>query len=406
METCTFCTQGKNEVDLLISGPENEHGVPVAYICSDCIAIADEFIESYREVSKELTLDDGGEVEEAILYPIDIKSKLDAWVIGQDEAKKRLSVAIFNHKKRIAMLDRVEDAPDKSNILVIGPSGSGKTLLIKTISTITDIPCAIANSTALTEAGYVGKDVESIFEDLLVAANGDIKKAQRGIIFLDEIDKKAKNKSGSQGRDISGEGVQQALLKLVEGTELMVNPNPKNKQPSALVPFNTKDVLFIAGGAFDGLVKIAETRAAGSSIGFSSKIKNEVAVQDTNIIVDDLISFGLIREFVGRFPINVILSGLDKDALKRIVTEPKNNLFSQFRDLLAMEDIRLHFTDEYLDYLSERAVTHKTGARGLRSTLEEDLSEVQFNIKLHKEEGVTDIIVGDEGKITFKKETE
>lgn len=400
-ESCTFCKQTKGEVELLVSGPIGEDGEPVAYICDMCALITEEFISEMRADSEKR--DKELEFPAPTLYPLDIKRQLDEYVIGQDDAKKKLSVAIFNHKKRIAMMNRGESSIEKSNILMVGPSGSGKTLLLKTIADITDVPCTVANSTALTEAGYVGQDVESIFEDLLTAADGDIKKAQQGIVFLDEIDKKAKSRSGATGRDISGEGVQQALLKLVEGTELMINPDPRNKQPQALVSFNTKDVLFIAGGAFVGLDEIAKKRTSTSTIGFGSKLNDE-SDDVFDIKSDDLTKYGLIREFIGRFPITVQLQGLSIDMLKRIVVEPKNSIFSQFQELFAFEEIELEFTDEYLTYLATNAHDHKTGARGLRSSLEEDLSAVQFELKKHTEEGITKIVVADQGEISFIKE--
>lgn len=393
-ESCTFCGQSKGEVDLLIAGPLGEDGKPKAYICDMCVEYAEEYVQEIRAEEDE----DGEEADviKPTLYPMDIKKQLDEYVIGQDAAKRKLAVAVFNHKKRIAMINRGEDTVEKSNILMVGPSGSGKTLLLKTVTKIADVPCTVANSTSLTEAGYVGQDVESIFEDLLLAADGDIERAQQGIVFLDEIDKKAKSKAGNTGRDISGEGVQQALLKLVEGTELMINPDPRNKQPMSLVPFNTKDVLFIAGGAFVDLADIAKKRAGGSTIGFGAKSKDS---EDYEIIADDLVKYGLIREFIGRFPIMVNLHELDEEMLKRIVTEPKNSIFSQFQELFGVEEIDLEFTDEYLTHLAKTAHKHKTGARGLRSSLEEDLSTVQFELKAHKSNQVTKIIVGDEGEV-------
>jgi ATP-dependent Clp protease ATP-binding subunit ClpX len=398
-EKCTFCQRAKGEVDLLISGPLDKDGKPVVYICDICASVAEEFSREMMEESNDEDIQTTNET----LYPIDLKKKLDEYVIGQDEAKKKLSVAIFNHKKRIAMINRGESTVEKSNILMIGPSGSGKTLLLKTISKIADVPCTVANSTALTEAGYVGQDVESIFEDLLVSADGDIVKAQQGIVFLDEIDKKAKSRAGANGRDISGEGVQQALLKLVEGTELMINPDPRNKQPMTLVPFNTKDVLFIAGGAFVGLDEISKKRKTTSTIGFGSKLSSDND-DVLDIVSDDLTKYGLIREFIGRFPITVQLHGLSIDVLKRIIVEPKNSIFSQFQELFSFEEIDLEFTDEYLTYLATNSHSHKTGARGLRSSLEEDLSAAQFNLKKHTENGITKIVVGDQGEISFIKE--
>lgn len=393
IERCSFCKKTKGDVEVLIAGPKYEDFQ--IYICNNCAKKSSDYAqEALLAVNKP--------IEDEILYPADIKEKLDDFVIGQEEAKRKLSVAIYNHKKRIAMVNRGENDVEKSNILMIGPSGSGKTLLLKTIAKIEDIPCTIANSTSLTEAGYVGQDVESIFEDLLLSAGGDVDKAQQGIVFLDEIDKKAKSTTGSNGRDISGEGVQQALLKLVEGTELMINPDPRNKQPTTLIPFNTKDVLFIAGGAFIGLEEISKDRREGSTMGFSPTA-NTPSGESFEVNSDDLTKYGLIREFIGRFPIVVQLQGLEVEDLKKVVVEPKNSIYSQFRDLFSVDGIELEFTDSYLTHLATKAHEHKTGARGLRSRMEEDLGMAQYNLKKHTSDGITKIIVGDQGEISLGK---
>jgi ATP-dependent Clp protease ATP-binding subunit ClpX len=387
---CSFCEKERKNVSVLIAGPDENR----VFICDSCVNLAHEYI--HGEKSKDTP------PESYKFYPHDIKIRLDEYVIGQEDAKKKLSVAVYNHLLRINKKKEFTCDIDKSNIIMIGPSGCGKTLLLKTIADIAGVPCTIANSTALTEAGYVGQDVESIFEGLVMSANGDIEKAQKGIVFLDEIDKKAKSHSNT-GRDISGEGVQQALLKLVEGTELLINPDPTCKTPQKLVPFNTKDVLFIAGGAFTGIHAIVQKRQTkGTGIGVAATIKKNCENVDSDITPTDLHEYGLIREFIGRFPIIISLHGLDIDMLMRILIEPKNSILSQYRELFKSEGIDLCFADDYIKHIAERSVHTKTGARGLRNALEETLNSIQFDMKKHVENGVKKITINGGGKIEIK----
>lgn len=392
---CSFCNKNRKDVRLLIAGPEDSGGV---FICDGCLDAGYRFIHKATEPEPELNLDHQ--------YASDIKERLDEYVVGQENAKKKISVAISNHQKRVNNVGKLACDIEKSNIIMVGPSGCGKTLLLKTVAKIAGVPCAVCNSTALTETGYVGQDVESIFEDLMMAAGGDIEKAQRGIVFLDEIDKKAKTKSGgASGRDVSGEGVQQGLLKMVEGTELLINPDPTNRQPSKLVPFNTKEVLFIAGGAFEGLRDIIRKRKNnGSGIGVSAKVANNSEELELDVTASDLMQYGLIREFVGRFPIIVSLHDLDIDMLTQVLTEPKNNLLDQYKELFKIDGINLEFSDEYLRLIAKESYEHKTGARGLRNALEEKLSEIQYNLKEYKEKGITDITIDKDGNTHLKTE--
>lgn len=395
---CSFCRKLRKDVAILIAGPEID-GCGVM-ICDSCLDTGYNFLHKAKG---------SGEQEAGHLYAKDLKAKLDEYVIGQEDAKRKLSVAVSNHQKRINNDGNLTCEIEKSNIIMVGPSGCGKTLLLKTIAKIAGVPCTVCNSTALTETGYVGQDVESIFEDLVLSADGDIDKAEHGIVFLDEIDKKAKSKvSGASGRDVSGEGVQQALLKMVEGTELLINPDPTNKNPNKLVPFNTKDVLFIAGGAFMGLEEIVRKRKnKGSGVGVGAKVSKgteaDVALDVTAI---DLTEYGLIREFIGRFPIIVSLHDLGVDMLSRVLIEPKNNLLDQYKELFRLDGIELSFSDEYLRQIAATSYEHKTGARGLRNSLEDKLSDIQFDIKDYKEQGITHIAIEIDGTTIFNKNTE
>ena len=375
---CSFCGKTQDEVRKLIAGPEG------VYICNECVDICVGIIE--EEYEFDAADMDPGEIN--LLKPVEIKRFLDDYVIGQDTAKKVLAVSVYNHYKRVLAMKHQESDVElqKSNILMLGPTGSGKTLLAQTLARMLNVPFAIADATTLTEAGYVGEDVENILLKLIQAADGDVAKAEYGIIYIDEIDKiTRKSENPSITRDVSGEGVQQALLKIVEGTEAHVPPQGGRKHPhQELIPINTTNILFICGGAFEGLDKIIEHRMDKKSIGFNSQVttlaeKNKGAVL-RETLPEDLIKFGMIPEFVGRVPVTVALDALTKEDMVHILTEPKNSIVKQYKKLFELDGVQLSFESDALEAIAEKTITRKTGARGLRAIMEQMMMETMFDI--------------------------
>ena len=376
---CSFCNKTQNQVRKLIAGPNG------AYICDECVDVCAEIIEEEFEYENGREWNPFSDIN--LLKPEEIKAFLDEYVIGQDEAKKVLSVAVYNHYKRVMSGKELGVELGKSNILMLGPTGCGKTLLAQTLAKILGVPFAIADATALTEAGYVGEDVENILLKIIQAADGDIERAEYGIIYIDEIDKiTRKSENPSITRDVSGEGVQQALLKILEGTVASVPPQGGRKHPQQeLIPIDTTNILFICGGAFDGLEKIIEARMDQSTIGFNSQIKDKTATEDVGemfhkALPQDLIKFGLIPEFVGRVPVVVALDSLDEESLVRILREPKNAILKQYKALLSLDEVDLEFDDDAVKAIAHKSFERKTGARGLRSILEAVMNEVMYEV--------------------------
>ena len=372
---CSFCNKTQAQVRKLIAGPNG------TYICDQCVGICSEIIE------EELDYNDRGALDDInLLTPEEMKAFLDQYVIGQDEAKKVLSVAVYNHYKRILAEQDLGVELQKSNILMLGPTGCGKTLLAQTLAKILNVPFAIADATALTEAGYVGEDVESILLKVIQAADGDIERAEHGIIYIDEIDKiTRKSENPSITRDVSGEGVQQALLKIIEGTVASVPPQGGRKHPhQELIQIDTTNILFICGGAFEGIDKIIETRIDRKSIGFNAEIATkheydmDVLLQEA--LPQDLVKFGLIPELVGRLPVTVSLDLLDRDALIRILTEPKSAIVKQYQKLLELDGVKLEFDKDALLEIADTTLKRKTGARGLRAIMENNMMDTMFTV--------------------------